>query len=121
VYCGIDVNERTGVAKKSVTEIVKYYYRWHILKPSGKRKKERSFTVSVKIPKWTEEEATMKSTTEAACFLDFKMKMNRCALVSISHMRKGLFSLKARLNGFNIMSTADCESGDRLHAEEHVF
>jgi hypothetical protein len=36
-------------------EIVNYYYQWHILKHSRKRKTKRSFTVSVKAPKGTEE------------------------------------------------------------------
>jgi hypothetical protein len=36
-------------AKQSVkAEIVNCCYRWQILKPSGKRKAKRSFTVSVK-------------------------------------------------------------------------
>jgi hypothetical protein len=32
-------------------EIVNYYYQWQILKPRGKRKAKRIFTVSVKTPK----------------------------------------------------------------------
>jgi hypothetical protein len=47
-------------------EIVSYYYQWQILKPNGKRKAKRSFTVSVKTPKGTEEKATLKGTTGAA-------------------------------------------------------
>jgi hypothetical protein len=37
------------------TEIVNYYYQWQILKPSGIRKTKRSFIISVKTSKGTEE------------------------------------------------------------------
>jgi hypothetical protein len=40
------------------TEIVNYYYQRQNLKPSGKSKAKRSFTVSVKTPNGTEEKAT---------------------------------------------------------------
>jgi hypothetical protein len=40
-------------------EIANYYYQWQILKPSGKRKAKKNFTVSVKTPKGTEEKATL--------------------------------------------------------------
>jgi hypothetical protein len=36
---------QSNQSKKS--EIVNYYYQWQILKPSGKRKVKRIFTVSV--------------------------------------------------------------------------
>jgi hypothetical protein len=36
-------------------------------------------------------------------------------------MRAGHTSLKARLNRFNIVSTAECECGDGLQTEEHIF
>lgn len=41
-------------------EIVKYYYQWQILKPSGNRKVKRSFTVFVITLKETEEKATLE-------------------------------------------------------------
>jgi hypothetical protein len=57
-----------GTVEKSVRELTKrhsnlsktveYYYRWHILKPNGKRKAKSSFTVTVKTPKGAEEKAT---------------------------------------------------------------
>jgi hypothetical protein len=50
-----------------------------------------------------------------------KIKMNRHAFVSINHMRAGHTSLKASLKRFNIVSTAKCESGDKLQTEEHIF
>jgi hypothetical protein len=47
--------------------------------------------------------------------------MNRRAFVSINRMRAGHTSLKASLNRFNIVSTAECECGDGLQTEEHIF
>jgi hypothetical protein len=46
-----------------------------------------------------------------------EIKMNRRAFVSINRMRAGHNSLKASLNRFNIVSTAECECGE----EEHIF
>jgi hypothetical protein len=50
-----------------------------------------------------------------------EMKMNRRAFVSINRMRAGHSSLKASLNRFNLASTAECECGDALQTEEHIF
>jgi hypothetical protein len=36
-------------------------------------------------------------------------------------MRAGHYSLKASLNRFNFVSTAECECGDGLQTEEHIF
>jgi hypothetical protein len=36
-------------------------------------------------------------------------------------MRAGHTSLKASLNRFNIVCTAECECGDGLQTEEHIF
>jgi hypothetical protein len=36
-------------------------------------------------------------------------------------MTAGHSSLKASLNRFNIVSTAECECGDGLQTEEHIF
>jgi hypothetical protein len=47
--------------------------------------------------------------------------MNRPAFVSINRMRAGHINLKASLNRFNIVSTAECECGDGLQTEEHMF
>jgi hypothetical protein len=47
-------------------EIVNCYCQWQILKPSGKIKAKRAFTISVKTPKRTKEEDTLKSTTGMA-------------------------------------------------------
>jgi hypothetical protein len=41
--------------------------------------------------------------------------------MSIYHMRAGHSNLKASLSRFNIVSTAECECGDGLQMEEHVF
>jgi hypothetical protein len=43
-------------------EIFNYYNQWQILKPSGKRKAKRSFTLSVKTPNGTEDKTTLKGT-----------------------------------------------------------
>jgi hypothetical protein len=48
-----------------------------------------------------------------------EIKMNRRAFVSRNRMRAGHTSLKASLNRFNLVSTAECESG--LKTEEHIF
>jgi hypothetical protein len=50
-----------------------------------------------------------------------EIKMNRRAFVSIIRMRAGHTSLKASLNRFNIVSTTECECGDGLQTEEHIF
>jgi hypothetical protein len=47
--------------------------------------------------------------------------MNSRAFVSINRMRAGHTSLKASLNRFNILSTAECECGDGLQTEGHIF
>jgi hypothetical protein len=47
--------------------------------------------------------------------------MNRRALVSINCMRAGHTNLKASLNRFNIVSTAECECGDGLQMKEYIF
>jgi hypothetical protein len=49
-----------------------------------------------------------------------EIKMNRRAFVPINPMRAGHTSLKAGLSRFNV-STAECECGDGLQTEEHVF
>jgi hypothetical protein len=36
-------------------------------------------------------------------------------------MRAGHISLKASLDRFNTVSTAECECGDGLQTEEHIF
>jgi hypothetical protein len=50
-----------------------------------------------------------------------EIKMNHRALVSINGMRAGHFGLKASLSRFNIASTAQCECGDGLQMESHIF
>jgi hypothetical protein len=54
-------SEQSNQSKKA--EVVNCYYQWQILKPSGKRKIKRNFTVSVKTPKGAEEKTTLKGTT----------------------------------------------------------
>jgi hypothetical protein len=39
----------------------------------------------------------------------------------MNRMRASHYSLKARLNRFNIVSTAECECGDGLQMVEHIF
>jgi hypothetical protein len=49
--------------------------------------------------------------------------MARCimACVICCNTRAGHSSLKASLSRFNIVSTAECECGDELQAEKHIF
>jgi hypothetical protein len=42
-------------------------------------------------------------------------------VVSINRIRTGHSSLKVNLSRFNIVSTAECECGDGLQMEEHIF
>jgi hypothetical protein len=50
-----------------------------------------------------------------------ELKMSPRAFVSINHMTAGHTSLKASLNRFNIVSTAECVRGDGLLIEENIF
>jgi hypothetical protein len=50
-----------------------------------------------------------------------EIKTNRSAFVSINRMGAAHTSLKASLNRFNIVSTAECECGDGLQTEELIF
>jgi hypothetical protein len=50
-----------------------------------------------------------------------EIKMNRHSFVSINRMGAGHSSLTGSLNRFNIVSTAECECGDGLQTEEHIF
>ena len=53
---------------------------------------------------------------------DFRqIKTDRHAFVSINRMRAGHTTLKASLKRLSIMSTAECECGDGLKTEEHIF
>jgi hypothetical protein len=49
------------------------------------------------------------------------IKANRRAFVSVNRVRAGHTSIKASLNRFNIVSTAECECGDGPQTEEHIF
>jgi hypothetical protein len=65
--CGVEDKEIADSEVQSKTaEIVNYYYQWQILKPSGKRKAKRSFTVPVKNPSGIEDKATLKGLTGMA-------------------------------------------------------
>jgi hypothetical protein len=50
-----------------------------------------------------------------------KIKMKRHVFVAMNRMRAGYSSLKASLRRFNIVSMAECECGDGLQMEEHIF
>jgi hypothetical protein len=50
-----------------------------------------------------------------------EIKMNPRAFMSINRMRAGHSSLKVSLSRFNIVSTDECECGDGLQTEEHIF
>jgi hypothetical protein len=47
--------------------------------------------------------------------------MNFRAFVSTDRLRAGHCILEASLSRFNIAAAAECECGDRLRTEEHVF
>jgi hypothetical protein len=53
------------------------------------------------------------------CF--HEIKMNRHAFVGINRMRADHCSLKTSLSRFNFVPTAECESGEGLQREEHIF
>jgi hypothetical protein len=50
-----------------------------------------------------------------------EIKMNRRAFVSINRTRAGHSNLKRSLSRFNFVSIAECECGDGLQTEEHIF
>jgi hypothetical protein len=50
-----------------------------------------------------------------------EIKINRCAFVSIICMRTGHSSLKASLSRIKILFMTECECGDGLQTEEHIF
>jgi hypothetical protein len=62
----------------------------------------------------------LKSTAGIAPWF-CEIKMNRRDFVSINRMRAGHSSLKASLNRCNIVSTAECECGDGLQRDGHIF
>jgi hypothetical protein len=65
---------------------------------------------------------TTKRNRRGSYFERFReMKMNRRAFMSINRMRAGHASLKASLNRFNFVSTAEYQCGDGLQTEEHIF
>jgi hypothetical protein len=47
-------------------EIVNYSYQWQLLKPSGKRKAKKNFTVFIKTPDGTGENDTLEDIIEMA-------------------------------------------------------
>jgi hypothetical protein len=47
-----------------------------------------------------------------------EIKMSHLAFVSINHMTSGL---KANLSRYNCVFTTECEYGDGLQTEEHIF
>jgi hypothetical protein len=69
-HYGVEVNGRAELRQSNQSrkaEIVNYYYyQLQILKPIGKRKAKRSFTISVKISNGTENKANVKDTTGMA-------------------------------------------------------
>jgi hypothetical protein len=47
--------------------------------------------------------------------------INVIVSININHKTAGHSGLKASLNRFNIVSTAECECGDGLQMEDHIF
>jgi hypothetical protein len=90
------------------------------LKPSGKRKAKTNFTVSVKTPKGKMRKHSEKYYRNHLSLWFHQIKMNHHVFMSINCMRADRSNLKASLSIFNIVSTAECESGDRLQMEEFI-
>jgi hypothetical protein len=101
----------------STSEIYIYIfgpYQWQILNPSGKRKAKKNFTVSVKTPNGTGERYFERYYRSGSSSWFHEITMHGQAFMSIKCMRAGHTSLKASLNGFGIVSMAECECGDEL-------
>jgi hypothetical protein len=79
-----------------------------------KRKATSSFEVSVKTPNGAEKKANLKGLQNGLSPWFCKMKMNHHAFIAINCMRARHSSLIANLSGFNTVSMAECECGDRL-------
>jgi hypothetical protein len=92
-----------------------------IWKPSGKRKAKRLYSFCQNTKRDREENYFERYYTNGSSPWFREIKMKRLAFVSTKRMRAGHTSLKAKLNRFNIMSTAECECGDGLQTEEHYF
>jgi hypothetical protein len=99
-------------------EIVNYYYQWQILKPSGKREAKgiSQFLHTERGESYFERYCSNRSSPWF-----HEIKISRCDFVSINCMRAGYSNLQANLSRFNIVSMAECEYGDRLQMEGHVF
>jgi hypothetical protein len=103
-------------------EIVNYYYQWEILKPNAKRKAKEELHSFCENTKQGRVQNYFERYYRNRSSLWFReIKMNRRAFVSINRMRAGHSSPKASLSKFNIVSSAECECGDRLQTEERLF
>jgi hypothetical protein len=99
-----------------------YYCQWQIVKTSGKRKAERSFTLSVKTPKRKRERSCFERYYRNGSSPWFReIKMNSRALVSINRMKVGHPSPKTNISRFSIVSTVECDCADGLQTEERII
>jgi hypothetical protein len=91
------------------------------LKAQWEKKATRILTVFVKTPKRNRGESYFERYYRNGLSPWFReIKMNRRAFMSANRMRAGHINLKASLNRFSIVSTAERECGDGLQAEEHT-
>jgi hypothetical protein len=103
-------------------EIVNYYYQWQISEHSGKKKgKEERHNFCENTKRDRGERYFERYCRNGSSLWFHEIKMNPHAFMSINHMRAGHSSLKASLSRFNIVCTAECESGDGLQMEQHIF
>jgi hypothetical protein len=109
------IRRQSNRSKK--TEIVNYYYQWQILKPSGKKGKEGTSQFLSK----HQTGRRRKVLQEWLVYVIPRDKNEPSCLRNNKPMRAGHTSLKASLNRFNIVSSAECECGDGLQSEEHIF
>jgi hypothetical protein len=78
---------------------------------SGERKAKMTLTVSIKTRYYR--------YGSSPWFREIKMHIR--AFLSTNRARAGHSSLKASLSRFTIVFTAECERGDGLQTEEHIF
>jgi hypothetical protein len=117
-HCGIVLNERADSEAKQTTKEGRdgqLLLPVADLKTQGKKKDKEEFHSFCQNTKRVRGESYFERYYRPGSAPWFReIKMNRRAFVSINRMRVGHTSLKASLNRFNIVSTAECECGDGL-------
>jgi ribonuclease HI len=146
-HCGIEVNERADLeAMQAIKEgrdnplllpVADVNTQWT---KNGKEYLHKTLYCSVLLHgeliviEWKDLHSFCQNTKrdrEERCFEKYysnnsapwfrEIKTNLHAFVSINRMRAGHISLKARLNRFNTVSTAECECDDGMQTVEHIL